>query len=92
MASREQREQRKEQNGGKLPDDIITMMAMVDCYNFKGCKAYEGQGPALVLTTTRRKWEKFRKELESEWERFKIEQRLDERLGQQDSGSEFSAR
>lgn len=86
-ASRERQERRKKQNEGKLPDDNITMVAMVDCYNFKGCKAYEGQGPALVLTTTRRKWEKFRDELESEWQRFKIEQRLEERLGQQDSGS-----
>lgn len=82
---REQSESRKEKNGGKLPGDPITMVAMIDCYNMKGCNIYMGHGPALVLTTTRAKLKRFRNQLAMEWESFKIEQRFDERITRLDS-------
>lgn len=77
---RETRELRKQANGGKLPDDTITMIAMVDAYNWRGCSAYSGQGYALVMSPTRASLERFRDQLSAEWESLKMDQRLDARL------------
>lgn len=84
---RQQRESSKEKSGGKLPGDPITILAMVDCKNLKGCHTYEGHGPALVLTTTRTKLKRFRNQLAAEWEKFKVEQNLEQRIAQSNAGT-----
>lgn len=78
------REERKKENNGRLPDDTITMIVMIDSYNWQGCGAYEGQGPALILAPSRETMESFRDELQAEWKAFKRDQRLEERLKERD--------
>jgi len=85
-AARELRLKRKADNKGKLPDDKITLMVMVDSYNWQGCGAYQGQGIALVMSPTREKLELFRDDLRREWDIFRKEQRLDERIEESEHG------
>lgn len=84
---RRQRESSKEKNRGKLPSDPVTVLAMADCNNLKGCHTYEGHGPALVLTTTRAKLKRFRNQLAAEWGSFKVAQKLEERIAQSNAGA-----
>lgn len=83
------REKQKRENGGKLPDDTITMVAMVDSYNFKDCVAYEGQGPAFIMTPSRENLEQFLSDLKAEWKLFEVEQRLEERIKEYYDDLEF---
>jgi hypothetical protein len=55
----ENREQGEQAVEGKLPDDWITLIAAVDTYNFKGSRAYSGEGLALIMCPTRQELEQF---------------------------------
>lgn len=64
---REEREEQKEEFGGKLPDDDITVVVNVDTYNFVGEGGYSGQGIALIMVVSRETLEVFCTDLEREY-------------------------
>ena len=76
----EERQRRKEAHNGRLPDDIITMIVFVDAYNFRGASPYYGAGFAMIMRPTRAQLAEFCKQLEKEYEEFKVRERLVERL------------
>ncbi len=78
----DERLQRREQQGGKLPDDIITMVVFVDAYNFKGCAPYYGAGFALILTPTREQLATFCRDLKAEYGEFAKRERIEARLAE----------
>ena len=43
----------------KSPDDLFTIITLIDTYNFKESQAYSGEGISLHLIVTRRDLEKF---------------------------------
>jgi hypothetical protein len=74
---REERRKLKEQEG-KLPDDLFTLIAFVDAYNFKDADAYYGQGFSMHMIVERHEIEAFANELESEYIEFKKRFKVDE--------------
>ena len=82
---REERRRRKEANGGRLPDDIISMVVFTDAYNFCGCSSYYGAGFAAVLAPTRAELATFYQGLKREYEDFVIRERLIQRLEERDA-------
>lgn len=78
-AKRAEREKLK-QKQGKLLDDIYTVIAFVDAYNFKSAGMYYGQGLSLNLIVKRYELEKFLQDLETEFLDFKQQFRVDEWL------------
>lgn len=79
MIQREQedRRRRKEAQGGKLPDDLITVAILIDQYNLAGSVEYAGDGPALLLVVRRTALETFYFDLAGEYlafiERFRVD-------------------
>jgi hypothetical protein len=61
----------KEQNKGNQPDDIFTIITLIDSYTFKNNMAYSGEGISLHLIVTRKDLEKFVDELEKEYRNLK---------------------
>jgi len=55
---------------GKNPDDLFTVIAFIDEYNFKNAGAYSGQGISLHLIVERKDLEKFVTDLEIEYDNF----------------------
>ena len=62
----EVQDQEKEKIKEKRPDDLFTVVTMIDSYNLKDSSAYSGQGIALHLVVTRDDLEKFANDLELE--------------------------
>ena len=60
----------REVAGGRLPDDPITIVAMVDMYNFNQTGGYMGEGPALIMTPSRHELRLFLEKLELEYAAF----------------------
>ena len=58
--------QEKEKIKEKHPDDLFTIITMIDSYNFRNSNSYSGQGVALHLIVTREDLEKFANDLELE--------------------------
>jgi hypothetical protein len=65
-AEREAEEKRRAE-AGQLPDDRITVILLVDTYNFEDGGPYSGDGVAVRLSTTRADLERFYEELRSEY-------------------------
>lgn len=78
----EKRRKRKAANNGRLPDDVVTTIVYVDAYNLKGCSPYYGTGFTMILAPTRENLAKFYQELKCEYEKFVIEEKLEERLAE----------
>ncbi len=78
---REEREQQKQESGGILPDDDITVAVMVDTYNFIDEGGYSGDGVALILHPTRQQLEVFCAELEREYEALEKPKMVEETEG-----------
>ncbi len=57
----------REKENGKQPDDLFTIIAFIDSYNFKNSGAYSGEGISLHLTVKRNVLEKFVTSLELEY-------------------------
>ena len=58
----------EDEKRGKSPDDLFTIIAFVDSYNFKNCGAYSGQGISLHIIVERKDLEKFLVDLEIEYD------------------------
>lgn len=56
--------------GGRLPDDVFELTVFIDLYNFGEERGYQGIGPALVITASRRDLETFVTELKAEYAEF----------------------
>jgi hypothetical protein len=67
---REARKKLKEEKG-KLPDDLFTIIAFVDAYNFKDAGAYYGQGFSIHMIVERQEIEAFADQLEAEYTELK---------------------
>lgn len=78
-AKREARERLKKEKG-KLPDDSYTVIVFVDAYNFKDADAYYGQGLSLQMIVERHELEMFANDLETEYQEFKNNFKVDEWL------------
>jgi len=79
-SAREERQQAKAAAGGRLPDDAITVIAFADAYQWRNCTAYMSNGLALVLCVRRNDIQRFHDELAQEYEIFRREWRIEERL------------
>ena len=88
IRERAEREAAKRAAGGRLPDDLMTVVAFVDGYNWQNCCAYPGSGLALVLRSCRGDVQQFHDELSQEYEAFRHEWRIDERLRDRDGDDE----
>ncbi len=55
---------------GPLPCDPMTVICLVDAYNFGDTRGYQGDGLALVMVVTRQELEDFRDELRREYALF----------------------
>lgn len=75
-----ERDELKAESGGKLPDDIISMVVFIDVHNWNGAIGYHDQGFCLCMLPHRWELEKFYTDLCEEWEQFKIRERYDERI------------
>jgi hypothetical protein len=53
------------------PDDIFTIITLIDSYTFKNNMAYSGEGISLHLIVTRNDLEKFADQLEKEYRNLK---------------------
>ena len=51
----------------KSPEDLFTIITLIDTYNFKDSGAYSGEGISLHLIVTRKDLEKFVTDLETEY-------------------------
>lgn len=60
----------REVAGGRLPDDLFTLILMVDTYNFGDERAYSSEGPALILLPRRHELRQFLSELKKEYVEF----------------------
>jgi hypothetical protein len=58
--------------GGRLPDDVFELTVFIDIYNFGEERGYQGIGPALVITASRRELHSFVEELKAEYAEFCI--------------------
>ena len=70
--SRLEREEHEMQKAlfGKLPNDLFTVIAFADAYNFERGPIYTGSGPALILITHRQDVEDFLRQLKEEYAHF----------------------
>jgi len=79
-----EREERKAAAGGKLPDDCITVIVLIDQYNLENSELYNGDGPALIISPKRHQVERFCCELKKEYrifkERFQVDKKNEENL------------
>ena len=60
----------KKENSKSLdrsPDDLFTIITLIDTYNFKDSESYSGEGISLHLISTRKDLEKFIIDLEAEY-------------------------
>lgn len=78
----------REPDDRRLPDDIITMIAFTDAYNFKGCSPYYGSGFAMILTPTRKELSLFYESVKQEYDAFAIRERLVERNAEYNAQAE----
>lgn len=76
-AEREVREKLKKEQGN-LPDDLFTMIVSVDAYNLKHAVTYYGSGLSLQMVVSREELEVFLNNLETEYQVFKEQFRVDE--------------
>lgn len=65
----------RELAGGNLPEDPVTIIVRVDSFNFCDEIAYSGNGPAIILTSTRYKIQQFIDALQLEYEATKCGKR-----------------
>ncbi|MGC9400630.1 MAG: hypothetical protein ACP5HM_16065 [Anaerolineae bacterium] len=59
--------QEQRPTNGRAPVDIFTLIVLVDTQNLKDCHPYTGEGPALIMRTTRWQLEDFCTELKAEY-------------------------
>lgn len=52
----------------KKPDDLFTVITLIDSYNFKNCDSYSGDGISLQLIVERQDLEKFAIDLQTEYD------------------------
>ena len=65
-----QREEDRAAAGGKLPDDVFTVIMMADVFNFGDEIAYCGEGPAIVMKVSRLDLQNFLEDYQREYKEF----------------------
>lgn len=65
-----ERWEKEKQEREKLPDAPVTIITLIDAYNFKNCDAYSGDGISLHLTVNRGSLEEFVMQLNTEYKEF----------------------
>ena len=59
--------QKEKKENNKNPNDLFTIITLIDSYNFKDSEAYTGEGISLHLIVTRKDLENFITDLEIEY-------------------------
>lgn len=62
----------------KLPDDMFTVIAFIDAYNFQNSGVYYSSGIALHMIVERRELQSFSLKLRDEYSEFKKKFKVDE--------------
>ena len=59
--------EKEKKDNSKSPEDLFTVITLIDTYNFKDSQSYSGEGISLHLIVTRKDLEKFISDLEVEY-------------------------